>query len=85
MIFICKYCGQYICPSSCPGFDGHVAGLGKATGACTHCETSVYAEEGYFEKNGKILCRECAEELVSPELLEFLDCEDISDFFDMLW
>ena len=85
MIIICKYCGQYTCPSSCPSFDGNVAGLGARKGACARCETNVYDGEGYFEKNGKILCRDCAEELVSTELLDFLDCENLNDFFDLLW
>lgn len=85
MIIICEYCGQYICPSACPNFEGYVAGLGSSIGNCSVCESRVYDEDGHQEKNGKILCAECAEELVSPELLEFLDCTDIEEFFDMLW
>lgn len=85
MIIICKYCGQYVCPSSCPSFAGRVAGLGQHTGTCSNCEVRVYGQEKYYEKNGKILCTECAEELISPELLSFLSCEDIDDFFDALW
>jgi hypothetical protein len=36
-------------------------------------------------KNEKYLCEHCASELISPELLAFLDCEDTEDFFDMLY
>ena len=37
-----------------------------------------------LEKNGKLLCEDCANELTSPELLDFLDCINLKDFFDML-
>lgn len=84
MIIICKICGQYSCPSSCPEFNGFVAGLGTSIGECEICSARVYDDDGHFVKNGKILCQDCAEELISPELLEFLDCADIKDFFDML-
>ncbi len=84
VIIICKICGQYICPSSCPEFDGFVAGLGSALGECELCSARVYEGDEYYIKNGKILCEECTRELISPELLDFLECADIKDFFDML-
>ena len=77
-------CGQYICPSSCPEFDGFVAGLGSSLGECFVCSARVYEDDEYFVKDNKILCEVCASELISPELLEFLDCADIDEFFDML-
>ena len=81
MILICKICGQYICSASCPGFEGRVVGLGMPCATCSVCETGVYNEEEHYTKNGKVLCKECAMELISPELLDFLDCADIDDFF----
>ena len=73
-----------MCPSSCPEFDGFVPGLGASVGECDICSALAYEDDGYLIKNGKILCEECAKELISPELLDFLDCADIKDFFDML-
>lgn len=73
-----------MCPSSCPEFDGFVSGLGFSLGECNMCSARVYEGDEYYEKNGKILCEECAKELISPELLELLECTDIKDFFDML-
>lgn len=73
-----------MCPSSCPEFDGYVSGLGDSLGECEICAARVYDDDGHCVKNGKILCRDCAEELISQELLDFLDCNDIKDFFDML-
>ncbi len=76
---------QYECPSSCPNFDGYVSGVGSRIGECTVCEQGIYEDDKHYIKNGKFLCSECAEEFISPELLEFLDCSDIKDFFDMLY
>ena len=84
MIIICKICGQYTCPSSCPEFDGYIVGIGSASGECEICGARIYEGDEYFRKNGKALCEDCAEELISQELLDFLGCADIKDFFDML-
>lgn len=84
MIIICKICGQYICPSSCPEFDGYVAGLGSASGECEICGARVYSGDGHFIRGNKIICKDCAEELISPELLEFLDLADLKEFFELL-
>ena len=82
---MCDYCKQYSCPSACPSYDGDLAGLSEKIGRCFICEDGVYADDEQYTKNEKYLCKECASELISPELLEFLDCEDIKDFFDMLY
>jgi hypothetical protein len=82
---MCDYCRQYSCPSSCPSYDGNLAGLDKELGTCFLCEERVYPDEKHFMKNEKYLCEHCASELISPELLAFLDCEDTEDFFDMLY
>ena len=84
MIFICKICGQYSCPSSCPEFDGYVPGLGNADGECEICGARVYSGDGHFVSNGKIICGDCAEELVSDELLELLGLADLKEFFELL-
>jgi hypothetical protein len=73
-----------MCPSSCPEFDGYLADLGSSVGKCEICSSRAYEYDGHFIKNHKILCKECAEELISQELLDFLDCDDVKDFFDML-
>ena len=82
---MCEYCRQYECLPACPSFDGHTTELGSSTGKCAFCDGNIYDCDEYYAKNDKILCAECAEELVSPELLDFLGCETIKDFFDMLW
>ena len=85
MIIICEYCKQYECPSSCPSFDGYISELGKPKGLCDQCEQRIYEDERHYKFGDKMICCECAEELISPELLELLDCENIKDFFDMLY
>lgn len=85
MIIICNYCKKIICPSSCPEFNGYLPELGDSVGLCFECSTFVYEGDSHFSHDGKLLCRECAEELISPELLDFLDCKEIKDFFDMLF
>ena len=82
---MCDYCKQYECPPACPSYSGHSTALGDAAGACAFCDANVYADDEYYTREGKILCAECAEELISPELLDFLECKNIKEFFDMLW
>ena len=85
MIIICEFCRQYECPSSCPTFDGYISGAGAYIGKCDYCDQGIFEDDKYYKFGEKILCSECAEELISPELLDFLDCESIKDFFDMLY
>ena len=73
-----------VCPASCPSFEGRVVGLEALNISCEVCGVRLYREDEVFSYHGKTICRECSEELVSPELLELLDCADIKDFFDML-
>ena len=84
VIIICKICNQYFCPPACPNFDGFVVGLGSSVAECEICSTRLYDGDVPFEKNGKFLCQDCASDLISQDLLDFLDCADIKDFFDML-
>ena len=84
MIIICEICRQYRCPASCPEFDGYIPGMGKPIGVCEICGCGVYEDDEYYLVNGKFICRDCAEEIVSPDLLELLECADIKEFFDML-
>ena len=85
MIIICDICKQYICPSACPSFTGYVAQIGDSKRVCSVCEVRVYNADKYYEKDDNILCSECAEELISPDLLDFLGCSDTKEFFDMLY
>ena len=85
MIIICDYCGHYVCPSSCPSFNGRLISLGTAVGKCHICSSNVYRDEAHHVHDGRILCEDCASELITDELLEFLDCADIKEFFDLLW
>lgn len=85
MIIICDYCKKIACPSSCPGFSGHSPELRGQVGECYECSSYVYEGDSHVLYGGRLLCRECAEELVPPELLSFLKCKDVKDFFDMLF
>lgn len=85
MIIICDECKQYVCPSSCPSYEGRSLNSSELVGACSRCDEILFFGDEYYRREGGILCRECAEELVSSELLDFLDCDDVKDFFDMLW
>ena len=73
-----------VCPSACPSFEGKVVGLEALNKSCDICGVRLYREDEIFSFHGKTICYECAEELVSPELLELLDCADIKEFFDLL-
>lgn len=84
MIIICDYCKNYVCPSTCPSFDGYMPSLGESVAICSTCEQRLYEDEEIYCYNDKYICKECAEELIPSELLEFLDCADIKEFFDML-
>ena len=85
MIIICDYCKMSVCPSACPSFEGEVPGLTSTNSTCEICGVKIYEEDEFYKPNKKLICQECAEELVSPELLELLDCADIKEFFDLLW
>jgi len=84
VIIICDYCGQYVCPPPCPDFEGRVAGLGRSVSECSICGQRFYVSDVCFGYKNKPICIECAEELIPSELLEYLDCADLNDFFDML-
>ena len=84
MIIICDYCQKYVCPSSCPNFEGYEVGLGYSQKRCSLCEGRIYDEEQYYSYEGKTVCQECAQELISQELLALLECKNIQEFFDLL-
>ena len=84
MIIICECCQKYVCPSSCPNFNGYEALLGQAQSRCSLCEGKIYDEEESYSYEGKSICQECAKELIPLELLDLLDCENIEEFFDLL-
>ena len=85
VIIICEICESYVCPSACPNFDGRVVGVGSPIGVCLECGGHIYDGDVHFCRDNKILCAECAEKLIPSELLSFLGCEDINDFFEMLY
>lgn len=85
MIIICEICESYVCPSACPHFYGRVTGVGEPIGRCHICGARIYEGDGHFCRDEKMLCAECAEELIPSELLSFLGCENKNDFFDMLY
>ena len=82
---MCEYCRQYECPPACPNYDGYSSSLGTCFGGCELCGSGIYDDVGHYTFKGKHLCEECVEDLVSPELLDFLGCTTIKEFFDMLW
>ena len=84
MIIICDLCNKYVCSSSCPNFNGYVVEIGRRAAICDQCEQNIYTSDEVYCYNDKYICSECAEELISHELLELLECNDIKDFFDML-
>ncbi len=85
MIIICEICNKFVCPPPCPGFDGRVIGLGEPLSECEMCGARLYSEaEAYPTPSGARVCSECAEELVSCELLELCECADAKEFFEML-
>ena len=56
---MCKECGRMICPSSCPGYNGRLAGKGSILGRCALCGRHVYADEVFYSRDGVIVCLEC--------------------------
>ena len=84
MIIICDECGQYFCPDQCPNFSGFIVGVGHPVGVCSLCDGALYRGDKYFVCGEKTVCADCAEQLVSPELLDLFDCFSPEDFFEML-
>ena len=84
MIIICEICEKYICPPACPNYAGRVVGLGATVGYCYECGGRIHEEEEHFRFYDRFLCDQCADELIPSELLSFLACSDIKDFFELL-
>lgn len=57
---MCGICGKFICPSSCPSFDGESAEYGKRIGYCAGCGISLCEYEDIEYSYGKPYCSECA-------------------------
>lgn len=85
MIIICDICRLYTCPTACPSYEGKNVLLGDSVGECSVCGARVYNDDEHYTHDGKMLCVECAEELLSPELLAFFGCDTITEFFEMLY
>ena len=63
---MCEICRRFICPSSCPSYEGRSSEYGRRIGVCRRCGGSVYGEAYLF--GGRYICSECrAKELVRAE------------------
>lgn len=85
MINICDVCKQYVCPSACPNYSYCAPLFGADVGACSVCSERVCDGDEFYVYNERLLCAECAGELIPSELLSFLLCDSIAEFFEMLW
>lgn len=84
MIFICEICRNYRCPPSCPGYTGHLPGLGRPIGICAVCGETLREDDGAYNYKSRLICESCAECAVTDELLILTNCNNFRDFFDLL-
>ena len=64
---MCEICRRFICPSSCPSYDGRSSEYGRRIGVCRRCGEDIYRGEAYFF-GGRYLCEKCrAKELLVAE------------------
>ena len=56
---MCEICKKYICPPSCPSYDGSSAEHGKRIAVCSICAESIYRDDRYFASSRVVLCARC--------------------------
>ena len=61
---MCRICGKYICPTSCPSYDGESAELGKRIAFCSLCGGSLREYDYVRFYYGKPYCAECIEHFI---------------------
>ncbi len=89
VIFICEYCNTLPCPPPCPSFSGYGGGregegMGMDMEICALCGVRLYESDPLFRVGTACVCPDCADELVSPDLLDLLSCPSLTEFFDLL-
>lgn len=81
---MCDICGRYFCPPSCPGNDGYDLLRGAPRGNCLFCGSELYAGDRVYERDGKVLCLECAENADLETVLEIGECKTSTELFEEL-
>lgn len=62
---MCEICKRFICPASCPSYEGRSSEYGRRIGVCRRCGEELYSEDGAYFLRGRYLCRRCrSKELV---------------------
>ncbi|MBE6531877.1 MAG: hypothetical protein E7679_07340 [Ruminococcaceae bacterium] len=56
---MCRICGKYICPPSCPSYDGESAEMGKMIGRCSECGVRLCEYDDIVYSYGKPYCVDC--------------------------
>ena len=62
---MCRICGKYKCPPSCPSYEGDSAERGKKVGNCGLCGDSLCEDDYINYSYGKPYCIDCIEILRS--------------------
>lgn len=75
---------KYYCPPSCPSFSGYMPELPEALGACALCYTKLREGDRIYKYKSKLLCKDCANDVITEALMEFLDISSQEELFDML-
>lgn len=87
VIFICEYCRDLPCPPPCPDFSGYGGGRENEEmemEICALCGVRLHETDQRFRAGAAYVCPDCADELVSPDLLDLLSCPSLTEFFDLL-
>ena len=79
---MCDLCEMSHCPSACPSYGEYDADNGR----CTLCEGRLTRGERVLERDGRLLCMECAAELDLDGLLYLYGVADVAELLqDLAW
>ena len=63
---MCEICRRFICPPTCPSYEGRSAEYGRRRGVCRRCGEELYRSDEIF--GGRLcLCRSCFREIEKKE------------------
>ena len=64
---MCRICGKYICPASCPEYEGRSAERGVMIGLCGGCGGRICEYDFFVYSYGKPYCLDCYIELIAEK------------------
>lgn len=77
---MCKECGKYECPPTCPGFVSPREITGQR---CEWCE-EYYGRSDILRIGGKSYCSDCVSEMTVNDIIRISEICDIKEFVDLI-